>query len=70
MVKLDWQSLEYRRNAKDRRTLDKILGNDLTVDYKKFTITNKYHGTRSANIRHQINTDAMKYSFFNRTMKF
>ena len=70
MEKFDWPTLEDWRKLEDFHTLEKILTLDLEVNYKLFTVVNSSHNTRRANIRHTINTDAMKYSFFNRTMEF
>ena len=68
--KFNWPTLEDRRKLKDCHTLGKTLTHDLEVNSKLLILVNLSYHTRSANIRHTINTDAMKYSFFNRTMEF
>ena len=70
MEEFNWPTLENRRKLKYCHTLEKILAHNLEVNYKLFTPVNASHNTRRANIRHTINTDAMKHSFFNRTMEF
>ena len=70
MVEFNWPTLEDWRKLKDCHTLEKILSHDLEVNYKLFTLVNSGHNTRRANIRHTINTYAMKYSFFKSTMEF
>ena len=64
MEEFNWPTLEDRRKLKDCHT------HDLEVNYKLFTLVNSSRNTRRENIRHAINTDAMKYSFFNRTVEF
>ena len=70
MVKMGWQTLAERRRIKDESTLQKILSQDLMVDFNRFVIKNSSYFTRGSNIRHTINASAMKHSFFNRAMKF
>ena len=70
MEEFNWPTLENRPKLKDCHTLKKTLAHNLEVNYKLFTLVNSSHNTRRANISHTINTDAMTYSFFNRTMKF
>ena len=64
MEEFNWPTLENRRKLKDCLPyMEKILAHDLEVNYKLFTLVNLSHNTRRANIRHTINTDAMKHSF-------
>ena len=71
MKEFNWPPLEDRRKLKDCHILEKILTHELEVNYKLLPLVNLSHNNACrANIRHTINTDAMKYSFFNRTMKF
>ena len=64
----NWQSLEARRQQKDQRTLFKIYEQSLELNYKLFVQRNENYNTRNGNIRHTINTEAMRNSFFNRTL--
>ena len=64
----NWQSLEARREQKDKRTLFKIYEQSLEVNYKLFVQRNLNYNTRHGNIRYTINTEAMRNSFFNRTL--
>lgn len=70
MEKAKWHTLAIRRAQKDQKTLHKILTDQLKVDHQLFTQTNTAYNTRNGNIRHTINSQAMKFSFFNRTMNF
>ena len=70
MEEFNWPTLGDRSKRKDCHTLEKMLAHDFEVNYKLFTLGNSSHNTCRANIRHTINTDAMKYSFINRTMEF
>lgn len=63
-----WLTLEERRDNKDTRTLLKIYSQSLRVNYEQFTNTNEHYNTRHGEAQHHINTDAMKTSFFNRTL--
>lgn len=54
MGKTNRPSSEYRREMKDVNILDKILIQNLMVDYTHFTQTNTSYLTREANIRHAI----------------
>ena len=70
MIRRDWHPLESRREMKDLRTLHKIKTQELKVSFNRFTRTNEHYNTRGNNIRHTINSSAMKNSFFNRVLKF
>ena len=63
----DWHSLESRREMKDLRTLHKIKTQELKLSFSR---SNEHYNTRGNNIRHTINSSAMKNSFFNRVLKF
>jgi hypothetical protein len=68
MEKVNWPTLMSRRVEKDAKTLRKIKANQLSVDYHLFIQTNSAYNTRKGLIRHTINTEPMRLSFFNRTM--
>ena len=70
MIRRDWHPLEYRREMKDLRTLHKIKTQELKVSFSRFTRSNEHYNTRGNNIKHTINSSAMKNSFFNRVLKF
>lgn len=70
MERAGWPTLLSRRVSKDKKTLDKILSNQLAVDYARFTQHNNAYNTRGGNIRLNINSEPMKHSFFNRTVNF
>lgn len=70
MIRRDWHPLESRREMKDLRTLHKIKTQELKVSFSRFTRSNEHYNTRGNNIRHTINSSAMKNSFFNRVLKF
>jgi hypothetical protein len=68
MQELNWPTLQERRDQKDKNTLFKIYEGTLNVNYERFNLKNTNYNTRHGIIRHTINSDAMKYSFFNRTI--
>ena len=69
MTDHNWETLADRRINKDLSTLTKAVNGMLVLDVDDQVDWNKSHNTRDGRIVRRFNTNAKKYSFYNRTFK-